>query len=80
VRYALRRKSVPATDIPFAGMGHNEVGFWNKKDASPALHGKIADVERTWFLRFEVFYQSISPSHDVLQFGERQLIDRVRSR
>jgi hypothetical protein len=75
VRYTRRSKSVTATDTPFVGIGHDEVGSWNEEDPSRAVNGKIADVERTWFLGFEVFYQSISPPHNVLQFGERQHVD-----
>jgi hypothetical protein len=57
-------------------MGPNEVCSWNEEDDSPGgLHGNIAYAERTWFLRFEVFHQSISPPHDVLQFGERERVD-----
>jgi hypothetical protein len=79
VCYALRGNSVPATDTPFVGMGHNEVGSWNEEDASLAFYGKTVDVDRTWFLRFEILPQSINPLHNVLQFGERQRVDRVCS-
>jgi hypothetical protein len=75
VCHTLRGESVPATDTPLVGTDHDEVCSWNEEDASVGFHGKVASVERTWILRFEVFYQSISPPHDVLQFGERQRVD-----
>jgi hypothetical protein len=56
-------------------MDHNKVCSWNEEGASRAFYGKIIGVDRTWFLRFEILPQSINPSHNILQFGERQRVD-----